>query len=47
MKSPENNWQAWVEKAENDLLNVRNNVAADEVPGTPCVSTRSRQRRRC
>jgi HEPN domain-containing protein len=32
MKSRETNWQAWVSKAEHDLLNVRNNLAADEVP---------------
>ncbi len=32
MRSPESNWHAWVEKAENDLLNVRNNLAAGEVP---------------
>ena len=32
MRSPESNWQAWVAKAENDLLNVRNNLAADRVP---------------
>jgi HEPN domain-containing protein len=32
MKSPESNWRSWVAKAENDLLNVRNNLTADEVP---------------
>lgn len=32
MSGPESNWQAWVRKAEHDLLNVRNNLAAAEVP---------------
>lgn len=32
MNAPESNWGAWVRKAEHDLLNVRNNLAAPEVP---------------
>jgi HEPN domain-containing protein len=32
MSSRESNWQAWVRKAEHDLLNVRNNLIAEEVP---------------
>ena len=32
MSSPESNWHAWVNKAEHDRLNIRNNLAAQEVP---------------
>ena len=32
MKKPESNHTSWVEKAEHDLLVIRNNLAADEVP---------------
>lgn len=32
MSGPESNWQDWVRKAENDLLNIRNNLATKEVP---------------
>lgn len=32
MREPESNHASWVEKAEHDLLVIRNNLAADEVP---------------
>ena len=32
MSEVESNWPSWVHKAEHDLLNVRNNLAAKEVP---------------
>ena len=32
MSDPESNYAAWVEKAENDLLNIENNLAAERVP---------------
>ncbi|MBM4080999.1 MAG: HEPN domain-containing protein, partial [Planctomycetes bacterium] len=32
MSDPEANWADWVGKADNDLLNVRNNLAAERVP---------------
>ena len=28
MKGAESNWHSWVLKAENDLLSIRNNIAA-------------------
>jgi HEPN domain-containing protein len=32
MSAPESNYQAWLAKAENDLLNIRNNLQAPRVP---------------
>ena len=32
MNDPESNYAAWIEKAENDLLNIDNNLAAERVP---------------
>ena len=32
MKPTESNWRSWVAKAENDLLCIRNNLAAEQVP---------------
>lgn len=32
MSVPESNYRAWLRKAEHDLLNVENNLAADQVP---------------
>ena len=32
MSGAESNWLAWVRKAEHDLLDMRNNLAAEEVP---------------
>jgi HEPN domain-containing protein len=32
MSAPETNYKAWLAKAENDLLNIENNLAADHVP---------------
>ena len=32
MSNDESNWSSWVRKAEHDLLNIRNNVAAEQVP---------------
>ena len=32
MSGPESNHSAWLAKAENDLLNIQNNLAATEVP---------------
>ncbi|MEW6542893.1 MAG: HEPN domain-containing protein [Nitrospirota bacterium] len=32
MSSPESNFSAWVRKAEHDLLNIENNLAAKEIP---------------
>ncbi|MCX5654652.1 MAG: HEPN domain-containing protein [Planctomycetota bacterium] len=32
MSGPESNWEAWVAKAEGDLLNIENNMASREVP---------------
>ena len=32
MKGREADYAAWVEKAEHDLLSIRNNLAADQVP---------------
>ena len=32
MSANESNWPSWVTKAEHDRLNVRNNLAAEEVP---------------
>ncbi len=32
MSGPSSNWEEWVRKADSDLLCIRNNVAASEVP---------------
>ena len=32
MNDPRGNWPAWVAKARHDLLCIRNNLAADDVP---------------
>ena len=32
MNEPERDYRAWITKAENDLLNIRNNLAAERVP---------------
>jgi HEPN domain-containing protein len=32
MNGPESNYAAWIAKAENDLLNVENNLLASRVP---------------
>lgn len=32
MKQPESTYRAWLEKAEHDLLNIDNNLAATRVP---------------
>ncbi|MGQ0556724.1 MAG: HEPN domain-containing protein [Nitrospiraceae bacterium] len=32
MSSPESNFSAWLRKAEHDLLNIENNLAAKEIP---------------
>jgi HEPN domain-containing protein len=32
MSANETNWQAWVRKAGEDLLDIRNNLAAQEIP---------------
>lgn len=32
MSSPESNFSAWVRKADHDLLNIQNNLAAQEIP---------------
>ena len=32
MSAPETNYKAWLVKAENDLLNIENNLAAAQVP---------------
>jgi HEPN domain-containing protein len=32
MSAPETNYKAWLVKAENDLLNIENNLAAAHVP---------------
>ena len=32
MSAAESNWASWVEKADNDLLCIRNNLAAQHVP---------------
>jgi HEPN domain-containing protein len=32
MSSPESNWAAWLRKADHDLLNIENNLAAKEIP---------------
>lgn len=32
MNDPESNYAEWIEKAENDLLNIENNLAAERVP---------------
>jgi HEPN domain-containing protein len=32
MPAPESNFLSWVAKADSDLLNIENNLAADEVP---------------
>jgi len=32
MSTPETNYKAWLVKAENDLLNIENNLAAAHVP---------------
>jgi len=32
MSDPESNHASWIEKAEHDLLSIRNNLAADQVP---------------
>ncbi len=32
MNEPERDHRAWITKAENDLLNIRNNLAAERVP---------------
>ncbi len=31
MNDPESNYAAWIGKAENDLLNIENNLAAERV----------------
>ncbi len=35
MSANESNWQAWVRKAEEDLLDIQNNLMAQEVPWSP------------
>jgi len=32
MSAPKTNYKAWLSKAENDLLNIENNLAAANVP---------------
>ena len=32
MSAPESNFSAWVAKAEHDLLNIENNLAATDIP---------------
>jgi HEPN domain-containing protein len=32
MNSPESNFPAWLRKAEHDLLNIENNLAAADIP---------------
>jgi len=32
MSSPESNFSAWLRKADHDLLNIQNNLAAKEIP---------------
>jgi HEPN domain-containing protein len=32
MNSPESNFSAWLRKADHDLLNIENNLAANDVP---------------
>ncbi len=32
MSARKTNYAAWIEKAEHDLLSIRNNLAADQVP---------------
>ena len=32
MSAPETGWASWVEKADSDLLCIRNNLAAQQVP---------------
>ena len=32
MSAPESNYTAWLSKAENDFLNIRNNLQSDRVP---------------
>ncbi len=32
MSAPETNYRAWLRKANNDLLNIENNLAAGQVP---------------
>jgi hypothetical protein len=32
MSSPESNVSAWLRKADHDLLNIQNNLAAREIP---------------
>ncbi|HQR13591.1 MAG TPA: HEPN domain-containing protein [Nitrospira sp.] len=32
MSSPESNFEAWLRKAEHDLLNIENNLAAKDIP---------------
>jgi len=32
MSGNESNWRSWVKKADSDLLNIRNNMAAPAVP---------------
>jgi len=32
MSGPESNFSAWLRKAEHDLLNIENNLAAKEIP---------------
>jgi HEPN domain-containing protein len=32
MNSPESNFSAWLRKAEHDLLNIENNLAATDIP---------------
>ena len=37
MSAPETAYRAWLQKAEHDLLNVENNLAASRTPwGTVC-----------
>ena len=38
MSSPESNFSAWLRKADHDLLNIENNLAATDIPwDTVCV----------
>ncbi len=32
MSAPESNYASWLAKAENDLLNIENNLSAGRVP---------------
>jgi len=47
MRSPESNWEAWVRKAEHDLVAIRSIMAGEEVPWDVVCFHAQRPQRNC